>query len=235
MPRYTVDLHNHTPLIPGDYRGDPATTPREIVERALEVGIDVWGIADHFSVEYGPLVVAAARDVAAETGRTLLVVPGAEVRVRHAGEETHLVCLFRPEEAVQAFHDLMRSFGLAVPVAPLEELPSFAVHCDPIEVAGRVRRLGGLCHIGHVDRSFGDYRFIDSRLVHDLAECEDISAIELVDHSSRRHLRDGLQIAHISSSDSHSLAEIGRRTSELDMQELSFDGLAAALRAAREG
>lgn len=41
MPRYTVDLHNHTPIIPTDYRGDVATTPRQIVETALERGIDL--------------------------------------------------------------------------------------------------------------------------------------------------------------------------------------------------
>ena len=118
MPRYTVDLHNHTPLIPSDYRGDPATTPRQIVERALEVGIDVWGIADHFSVDYGPRLIAAAEDVAAETGRRLLVLPGAELRVRHDGEETHLVCLFPPERANLPFGVVLGALGSALAVVP---------------------------------------------------------------------------------------------------------------------
>ncbi|MBN2248065.1 MAG: PHP domain-containing protein [Coriobacteriia bacterium] len=233
MPRYTVDLHNHTPLIPSDYRGDPATTPRQIVERALELGIDVWGIADHFSVDYGPRLIAAAEEEAAETGRRLLVVPGAEIRVRYEGEETHLVCLFPPERADIRFAIVLDVLGLTSSVAPLEELPFFAVERDPRDVARIVDGVGGLCHIGHVDRTFGDYCFIESELVHDLAECPHVSAIELIDHSCRGRFRDGLAIAHISSSDSHSLEEMGRRTATLEMPELSFEGLKAAFRAAR--
>ncbi|MRS12564.1 MAG: hypothetical protein EG823_05780 [Actinobacteria bacterium] len=233
MPRYVVDLHNHTPFIPSDYRGDLATTPRQIVERALACGIDVWGIADHWSVEYGQLVVAAAQEVSAETGRTLFVVPGAELRVRHAGEETHLVALFPPGGETARFDALLGALGLRAPVAPLDELPFFGIDRDPCDVARLVHDAGGLCHLGHVDRTFGEYRFIDSDLVHHLAECEYISAIELIDHSSRGNFRNGLAIAHIASSDSHSLEEIGRRTATLEMPELSFEGLRAAFRAAR--
>ncbi|MHB1135724.1 MAG: hypothetical protein ACYCXR_02340 [Coriobacteriia bacterium] len=233
MPLYIIDLHNHTPLIPTDYRGDVATTPRQIVERALEVGIDVWGIADHWSVAYGHRVVAAADEVAAETGRRLLVLPGAELRIRHLGEETHMVALFPPGEEAERFDALLASLGLKDPVAPLQGLPFFAHDRDPLEVARLVEAAGGICHIGHVDRAFGDYCFIESELVHDLAECEHISAVELIDHEHRDRLRDGLAIAYISSSDSHSLEEMGRRTATIELRELSFEGLREALRAAR--
>jgi PHP family Zn ribbon phosphoesterase len=233
MPVYTVDLHNHTPLIPGDYRGDIATTPRQIVERALGAGIDVWGIADHWSVAYGHRVVDAAEEYFAETGQRLLVLPGAELRIRHLGEETHMVALFPPHEEAERFGTLLGLLRLHDPVAPLDQLPFFALDRDPLEVARLVSEAGGLCHIGHVDRTFGEYCFIESELVHHLAECEHVSAIELIDHGSRERFRDGLAIAHISSSDSHSLEEMGRRTATLELPELSFDGLRAAFRAAR--
>jgi len=233
MPLYIVDLHNHTPLIPTDYRGDVATTPRQIVERALEVGIDVWGIADHWSVAYGHCVVAAADEVYLETGRRLLVLPGAELRIRHLGEETHMVALFPPGEEVERFDTLLASLGLKDPVAPLQELPFFAHDRDPLEVARLVEEAGGMCHIGHVDRAFGDYCFIESELVHDLAECEHISAIELIDQGNRGRFRDGLAATYISSSDSHSLEEMGRRTATIELTELSFEGLRTAFRAAR--
>lgn len=233
MPLYTVDLHNHTPLIPTDYRGDVATTPRQVVERALEAGIDVWGIADHWSVAYGHLVVAAAEEVFAETGRRLLVLPGAELRIRHLGEETHMVALFPPDEEVWRFDALLASLGLHDPVAPLDQLPFFAHEHDPVEVARLVNEAGGLCHIGHVDRTFGEYRFIDSELVHELAACEHVAAVEVIDHASRERFRDGLAITRISSSDSHSLGEMGRRTTVLEMPELSFEGLRSAFWSAR--
>jgi PHP family Zn ribbon phosphoesterase len=233
MATYTIDLHNHTPLIPTDYRGDPATTPRQIVERALELGIDVWGIADHWSVAYAARLIQAADEVAEQTGVRLLVIPGAEIRIKHLAEETHLVCLFPPERAASAFADLLERLGLSDPVAPFEELPHFAVDCDPLEVAGAVDAIGGICYVGHVDRTFGEYRFIDSELVHQLVECEAVLAIELIDHACRDCFRDGLGIAHISSSDSHALAEMGRRTARLEMPESSFEGLREGLRALR--
>lgn len=233
MHRYTVDLHNHTPLIPSDYRGDAATTPRQIVERAIEVGIDVLGIADHFSVAYAPRLLEAAEQVRAETGRNLLVLPGAEIRVRHAGEETHLVALFPQRMPEIRFSALLGILGLPDPAAALDDLPHLAVDSDPLEVARAIDALGGLCHVGHVDRTFGDYCFMDSQLVHHLAESPHISAIELIDRSCRSRFRDGLAIAHISSSDSHSLEEMGRRTATLEMPELSFEGLRAAFQSAK--
>lgn len=233
MALFTIDLHNHTPLIPTDYRGDPGTTPRQIVERALEVGIDVWGIADHWSVSYGHRVVEAAGEIFARTGRRLLVLPGAELRIRHLGEETHMVALFPPGEEVTRFKALLASLDLEDPVAPLEELPYFSHDRDPLEVARLMEEVGGMCHIGHVDRAFGDYCFIESDLVHDLAECKSVSAIELVDQTCRSRFREGLAIAYISSSDSHSLEEMGRRTATIELPELSFEGLRSAFKAAR--
>ena len=233
MPTYTVDLHNHTPVIPTDYRGDPATTPRQIVERALDLGIHVWGTADHFSIDWGVRLVTAAEEVERETGRRLLVVPGAELRVRHEGDETHLVALFPPALASVRFRSLLGILGLHDPPAPLEELPYFAVERDPCHVARMVEQLGGICHIGHADRAFGEYCFIDSGLVLHLVGCDAISAVELIDPSARTRFSPDVRIACISSSDSHSLDEMGRRTSTIELEELSFEGLRAAFKAAR--
>lgn len=225
----TLDLHNHTPLIPNDYRGDAATTPRAIVERALECGIDVFGATDHFSVRWASHLLEAAEEVAAETGRRLLVVPGSEIKVRHCGEETHLVALLSPATFQRDFAALMDGLGLPDPPAPIEDLPALCVREDPLGVAALIDSIGGICIVGHVDRSFGDYRFIDSELVHELVESPSVHAIELIEHSSRSCFRDGLAIAHLCSSDSHSLAEIGRRTGTLELEEVSFDGLKRAL------
>ena len=235
MPVYTIDLHNHTPLIASDWGGAPGTTAREVVVTALDRGIDVWGATDHFSVDYAPAMLAAAEEVERETGRRLLVVPGAEFKVRHAGEETHLVCLFDPITVDADFRTLLGILGMTSPVAPVDELPWASVERDPLEVAEIVHSLGGICHIGHVDRSFGEYCFLNSELVHDLAESEHISAVEVIDHACVERFRDGLAFACISSSDSHALEEIGRRTARLEMPELSFEGLREGLRAARFG
>jgi len=235
MPVYTIDLHNHTPLIPSDWRGAPGTTARQVVVTALERGIDVWGATDHFSVDYAPVMLAAAEEVEQETGRRLLVVPGAELKVRHAGEETHLVCLFDPATVDVDFQALLGSLGMTSPVAPVDELPWASVDRDPLEIAQIVHALGGICHIGHVDRTFGEYCFLDSELVHDLAASQHVAAVEVIDHACVERVSGGLAFARISSSDSHALDEIGRRTARLEMPELSFKGLREGLRAARTG
>lgn len=234
MPRYTVDLHNHTPAVPTDYRGDPRTTPRDIVERALSLGIDVWGVTDHWCTSYVERIAEAAQEVASETGEILLVVPGAELRIKHRHEETHLVALFPPQHADERFAVLLGSLGVPTDAVSVEQLPFLACEHDPLDVARIVEGVGGVCCIGHADRAFGEYRFIDSDLVHVLAASEHISAIELIDRASRGRLREDLSIARIASSDSHSLDEMGRRTTTLEMPELSFDGLRRSLRAARE-
>lgn len=233
MPVFTVDLHNHTPLIPSDWRGRPGTSAREIVETALERGIDVWGIADHFSVDYAPVLLAAAEEVAAETRRRLLVVPGAELKVRHEGDEVHLVCLFPPHGHEVRFRTLLSVLGLTSPVAPVHELPFVTVKRDPVHVARIVEALGGICHVGHVDRTFGEYRLVDSALAHRLAESDEILAVEMLDAETAWRFRDGCAFACIHSSDAHALEEIGRRTTTLEMPELSFEGLREGLRLAR--
>jgi hypothetical protein len=231
MPEYTIDLHNHTPFVPKDYRGDLDTTPRQMVERALELGIDVLGVTDHFSIDFAPAAVAAADEVAAETGRRLLVVPGAELRLRSGEDEAHLLCLFPPALAVVRFRSLLGAIGLADPVASRANLPFYRIDRDVCQVARLVEALGGISLLGHADRVFAGYRLIDTALAQELAECDALYAIELAEPESRRRFRDDLPLAFVASSDSHSLEEMGTRTTRLEMADLSFEALREALKA----
>jgi len=42
-----VDLHNHTP-----YCNHATGSPREFVERAIEVGIDIFGFSEHAPMDF---------------------------------------------------------------------------------------------------------------------------------------------------------------------------------------
>jgi len=228
MPRYTLDLHNHTPLLPRDYRGSLDTTPRQIVETAISAGLDIYAATDHFAVDFCERLTAAADDVAAETGRRLLVVPGAELKVRHGAEEVHVVALMPPARASRTFAELLGVLGLTSPVAPVEDLQRVHVDHDPRDVFRIVEALGGIGIVGHMDRAFGPYRLLDSPFSDTLLSSPSVRAVELIDvaHADRLGSH-GVNV--VQSSDSHSLPEIGRRSSELELDDLSFESLRSAL------
>jgi predicted metal-dependent phosphoesterase TrpH len=66
-----ADMHVHT-----DHSKDSRTSPREVVKRALELGLDAIAVTDHNTVS-GALEAERAAE-----GTGLLVIPGQEVRSR---------------------------------------------------------------------------------------------------------------------------------------------------------
>lgn len=231
--KYRVDLHNHTPLIPMDYKGSLETSGLDIVQAAIDAGIDVLAISDHFSVDFFRAVHGAAHDVHVATGRKLLVIPGAELKITWMGEEIHLITLFQPDLAEENFEELMVFLGVSSSDRKLENLPMVTVEIDPAIAIEKVRAMGGLCHIAHIDRFFGDYRLMDSPIIDRLITETQICAIEVIDKKNSEILKARTNsIPHIHSSDSHSTEEIGRRYAELCMHDLSFESLKTALTSA---
>lgn len=233
MSRYTVDLHNHTPAAPSAYHGASGTTVRQIVERALDRGVHVFGSADHFTIHGGVQMVGAADEVERATGRRLLVLPGAMIPVLCDGETAHLVALFPPSLAEVRFHSLLGALGLSDPVAPPQRLEHVTIERDGCHVARMIRRLGGLCHIVDADRDCGGYQFADTEVAGRLVRCDAVSAVGFADLRNAFRLGSEARIACITSSASRSLGEVGRRTTALEMADLSFGSLAQALDAFR--
>jgi hypothetical protein len=87
-----------------------------------------------------------------------------------------------------------------------------------------------MCLVGHVDRFFGDYRLLGSPLLQRLVEQDTGVALEFVDRSKAELLGTAARkVAIVQSSDSHRLEEIGRRRTVIEAEELSFEGIRAAL------
>ena len=82
MKTFRADLHVHTVLSPC---AEVEMIPPLIVERALELGIDLIAVTDHNASAN----VSAVQKAAEGTGLTVL--PGMEVQTR---EDVHLLCLF---------------------------------------------------------------------------------------------------------------------------------------------
>lgn len=236
MRKYKIDLHNHTPFIPTDYKGSLETSGRDIVEAAIGAGIDVLAISDHFTVGFYRIICSAAEEVYSDTGKKLLVIPGCELKITWFGEEVHLITLFPLRNAEDLFEELMEYLRVGQADRVLENLPMITVEVNPASVAAKIRDLGGICHVAHVDRFFGNYRLMDRPIIDQLIKEAPISAIEVIEARNSKILKGRTNgIKHISSSDSHSTEEIGRRYTELFMENLSFESLKTALSEAKLG
>jgi PHP family Zn ribbon phosphoesterase len=230
MPAYVADLHNHTPHLATDYRGPAETSADDVVRAAAAAGIDILGATDHFCADYVDHLGEAASRFAEETGRQLLVLGGAELKLTFGEDEVHLVTLFEPSHACNTLRDVMGHFGLACPLAGDDELPDMVVELDPVPVANKIREAGGIVIAGHVDRFFGDYRLTDSSYFLDLVYCDCFDAIEITEKVTWEWLQQVTTPAIISSSDAHAPSEMGRRRTLVAAEDLSFDALKRALK-----
>lgn len=232
MEYYRIDLHNHSPFIASDYRGHAETSAADIARAAQLAGLDVLGISDHFAIDYFKAVVDAAEALSAVGGPKLLVVAGSELKITWSGEEVHLITLFPPDSAAARFEELMDFLDFPKAERIVELLPRVVIEFDPVRVVERVALLGGMAFVAHIDRYFGDYCLMNRPIVEHLVQDAPVSAIEVVDKASREVLRARTNgVRYIQSSDSHSVNEIGRRYSELAMEDLSFESLKHALSA----
>ena len=223
---HTIDLHNHTPLVSGDYRDAGTVTAEQLVRATARAGVDVLGVTDHFSVGFVSAMQDAARKQIESGGPSVLILPGAELRITLDGDETHLVALFRPEAYERQFAEVCRLLHLNGQLADPSSLPSLSVEADPVEVVRFVDALGGMCHVGHVDRCFGAYCLKDTGMLDRLVDEAPISAVEVVESDSCLLLGDRMRhVSCIRSSDSHADDQIGRRATILELDEQSFDGL----------
>ena len=158
MKEFRVDLHLHTCLSPC---GSLEMSPRQIVETALEQGLDAIAVTDHNST----LQCLEIQALGEEYG--LVVFAGAEVTTR---EEAHCVALFADNQARAAFQKYLEEHLPTVPNDPerfgdqvwvngrneiVGEAPYLLISAldrSVGQIAAVVRRSGGLFIAAHVER-----------------------------------------------------------------------------------
>ena len=99
-----LDLHVHTPASK-DFR-DRNVSADQIVDRAIEVGLDAIAITDHNSGEWIDKVQEAA------SKRGLVVIPGVEISCHGGKSGIHLIALFDVDKDSNHVQHLLSKLGI---------------------------------------------------------------------------------------------------------------------------
>ncbi|TDX49026.1 PHP domain-containing protein [Orenia marismortui] len=214
MKSFIADLHIHTVLSPC---GDLLMTPQNIINKALEIGLDMIAITDHNSAE----IIEVALDLAKDTPLTIL--PGMEVETV---EEVHLLCLFDKLEQVLSLQNLVYSslpnlknneelFGPQLLtnqndeyITKVDKLLLTATELSISQVVKEVRALGGIVIPSHIDKPnysiIANLGFVPPDL--------DIAGLEIFSSQSEGEIIDNFfsidNYPLISNSDAHYLEDI---------------------------
>jgi hypothetical protein len=233
MKRFIADLHIHTCLSPC---AELDMTPRRIIDKAVEKGLDMIAVSDHNSAEN----VGVAVKIASDKGITLL--PAIEIT---SSEEAHILALFETVDKALKMQEVVyeslaedvrskRLWGHQVVVNEKDEVLGFnhrllmgATRLSAKAVVDEVHALGGLAIASHVDRE----AFSLISQLGFIPEDVSIDALEVTRPSSAGEiLKQYFDMPWVCSSDAHQLDDVGRRTTSFFLKEASFDEVVMALK-----
>ena len=212
--------------------------PNTILRRAREEELNVIGITDHNSTRQARLIKME------EKNSGLFILAGAEINTR---EEIHCLAFFDDYETLDVFQEYLDRhlpdiknnpdyFGDQVVVdfqgnIRFEESRLLISGIDQslADVAHCVRELGGMFIPAHVNRKsyslLSQLGFIPDDLKAEALEwCPD-SALNVMELAARK----ASKFTEICSSDAHYPSHIGQRYTEMEVEEVTFEGLRAAL------
>ena len=158
LKQFKTDLHVHTCLSPCS---DWDMSPKKIVQRSLDKGLDVIAICDHNTAENVDAVMRAGEN------RGISVLPGIEICSK---EEVHTIALFDKLDSALAMQDYVYAnltgdnkpevFGYQVVANEHDEVlgenPRLLIGATQLgiyDIVEKIHSLGGLGLSSHVDRT----------------------------------------------------------------------------------
>ena len=240
MKRYFADLHIHIGRTvsnkPVKITASDQLTFANIIEEAhTRKGIDIVGIVDCASPpvmeDIGQLISQGAlEDLSGggylHQGRTLVIL-GVEVEIHVQGYGTgHFLCYFDQLSTMKEFSQWLAQYTTNI------QLSTQLTRVPLRDLQQRVKQSAGLFVPAHI---FTPHKGLYGNMTASMAEILDVNAVDAVelglsaDTFMAARLKELHGITTLANSDAHSLAKIAREYNELQMESLSFAGLAKAL------
>jgi predicted metal-dependent phosphoesterase TrpH len=232
LKTFKADLHIHTCLSPC---AELDMTPKSIVSKAREKGLDIIAITDHNSSEN----IQATMNIA----EMITVIPGVELTT---SEEAHVIALFPQWQLLRKLQDIIDKnlsrtsekslLYEQVVVNERDEVEGFhnrllieATHLGVMDTLRIIHDIGGIAIACHIDRE----AFSILTQLGFIPESLEFDALEL---SWRTTMKKAESLYHdyerypwITASDAHYLDDIGRIFTEFLIHEPTFDEMRLAL------
>lgn len=149
-----ADLHIHTPASKDWNEKNPEPQfksdkiqPEQIVDSAIDAGLDLIAITDHNSVEWCERVIQAA------SGKPLIVLPGFELTVNPG---IHVLAIFEQNKDLQELRDLLTGLGIKTKDFGNANAQTDAAITNPENVVIRaIDNAGGLAIPAHIENGSG--------------------------------------------------------------------------------
>jgi 3',5'-nucleoside bisphosphate phosphatase len=236
VPGFFCDLHIHSALSPC---GALEMSPRNIVERAREAGLDLIAVTDHNMTENS----LAAHVLGARTG--LVVLFGMELQTE---EEVHVLAIFDDYDVAYAFQEEIYSrlppvrndpdfFGDQVVVDADDEIVRFeerlllnSARISISDASSWIKARGGLVIPAHIDSPtfsvLSQLGYVPDNVPFDALEVRRPERLDTV-----RPLTANRTLPFVTFSDAHYVKDIGRRRIRLNLDRPECRSIEGALKA----
>lgn len=145
LERLALDLHVHTPASKDWTGGD--VTPEQLVQRAIEAGLDGIAIADHETGEWVDRLKEAAQ------GTPLVIIPAVELNSLAGNEGIHLLCLFDLDVTSADIDRFLTTIGVLRGAGGRRERGTALK--GPLEVLDELEAFGGIAILAHCQSGKG--------------------------------------------------------------------------------
>lgn len=161
-----VNPHDYAETYRGQANsGDAATYAREIVDKAVELGVSVLAITDHNDVASVPAFRAAAKD------KPVHVFPGFELA---SSEGVHVLCIYPPDTSQDQLRHYLGQCGVTTPGSS-----SALCNMSFTDLIATVREQGGVTIAAHVTGDRGLFTTLQGQARVRAWRCDDLLAIQI--------------------------------------------------------
>jgi PHP family Zn ribbon phosphoesterase len=232
-----IDLHIHTPASKC-FDNKSSIAPEDIINKALNEGLDAIAITDHNTGEWVDLVKDAAKN-------KLVVFPGVEISATGGKKGTvHVIGLFDPSKTTKDIENLLAALEIKADKYGEEDAYT---KFSPSHVIDKISEHGGMAILAHANSEQGVLGGMRGIPRTDAIQNPHLIAVEATDFDNeekkakKRRIVDFLdgtqpeyrKLAVYQASDNpssvydgkHSLEGIGSSYSYFKLDEISFEGL----------